>query len=902
MGNIWQQLLKRFFAVREGELLRTLLMQLLIFLLITTLLIVKSTVNGLFLSELGVDYLPLAFVLVAISAVLVSGLYAAILKRSSLDQLILGTLLFSGLLFVVFGLLLRLNLGVGWVLYFFYVTVALFGVLSASQFWILANMVFNARAAKRLFGIIGTGAIAGGITGGYLTSILAEPLGSENMLFVGAGLLFCCIPITRYIWKTNVLGSQSRFQRRKKVVITDQPLAIIRKSVHLSNLAGIIGLSVVVAKLVDYQFSAIAAAHIADPDELTAFLGFWYSNFNLFSLVVQLVFTRLVLGTLGVGSSLLFLPMSIFLGAVGIFFAPELWVGVFIKASDGSLKQSLNKAGVELLALPIPAEIKNATKTFIDVVVDSLATGVSGLILVFVVNGFHLSVEFVSVIIILLVGLWLYLIEKVRISYLDAFKQGLHKNNSADTDALELGNMSVLGNLQQVLAEGSEVQILYVLNKLKQQPDERLLPAIQPLLQHPSARVLVGAIRNLYYLKNKDLSELIAPLTRHADQEVKTAAFDYLLNHSPKKGIAYLHKGLEATDHKRRAAALVSLAAESRDNPALKVTFRLEQQLQQQYAFLATVSDSSEREVLTKALLKALGLARIPAYFPWISACFSHPDKALAGEAILAAGQTMHPHFIPFLIGFLGDPDLGDFAAQALVNYGTEIVGILQAQVNARAVDAKVVRKIPQIVGQFNSQKAVDLLFTLLSSRDPTIRLNALRALNTLKTQHNFLTFKDKKVWQYVLDEVHLYQDILSILYVQQQTSEQEAGSQAIRLARQQLITLLESRLDVSLECIFRLLGLKYPPEEIISIYESLRSEEPDLRENALEYLDNLLDAGSKKVLIPIVEITVLESITAAAIRELKLELPNEAESFRLLMAAGDEEIAQAVRELQGLL
>lgn len=75
------------------------------------------------------------------------------------------------------------NLAEGWILYIFYVLVAIFAVISSSQFWIFANLIFNAREAKRLFGLIGAGAIAGGIFGGYLTNFLAPIIRSENLIF-----------------------------------------------------------------------------------------------------------------------------------------------------------------------------------------------------------------------------------------------------------------------------------------------------------------------------------------------------------------------------------------------------------------------------------------------------------------------------------------------------------------------------------------------------------------------------------------------------------------------------------------------------------------------------------------------------------------------------------------------
>ena len=69
-----------------------------------------------------------------------------------------------------------------------------------------------------------------------------------------------------------------------------------------------------------------------------------------------------------VGVSLLILPSGIFVGAIAILFSPHLWSAILIRIADGSLKQSINKSGIELLALPIPTHIKNQAKTFIDVV------------------------------------------------------------------------------------------------------------------------------------------------------------------------------------------------------------------------------------------------------------------------------------------------------------------------------------------------------------------------------------------------------------------------------------------------------------------------------------------------------------------------------------------------------
>lgn len=873
-------------------------MQLNIFLVITTLLIVKPSVNGLFLSEIGVEGLPLAFVLVAIFAVLISTIYARFIGQVPFIRIILSTFFVSVVLFIAFGILLRLNVVGGWVLYAFYIWVAIFGVLTASQFWILANIVFNAREAKRLFGFIGAGAIAGGIFGGYLTTILAEWLGSENLLFVGAIVLALCIPNTIHIWKHNVAGKLSKFQRKKRIAKTDHPFWLIRQSSHLTYLAGIIGISVIVAKLVDYQFSAIAAQKISDPDELTAFFGLWFSNFNVISLLVQLLLTQRLVGTLGVGSSLFFLPISIFLGAVLVFFAPQLWAAIFIKTADGSLKQSVNKAAVELLALPIPTDIKNQTKTFIDVVVDSLATGLGGVLLIFLVNGLDLSTRFISMMIGGLILFWVVFVLRIRRSYLNAFKLNVQRFDPEKAVELDLANQSVIDGVISTLQSGNERQLLHLLRKLRVTPDKRFRAAIEPLLQHPSDEVKEESIRNLYFMGDPTLLPLIKPFTKYPTQRVKIAAFDFLIAHDKADILDTLSAYLEDDDHKVRLAALVSLAEESRDNRVLKEKFELEERLQLLMDEIAIIKDKDLAVFYKIGLLKIMGFARLPEFFPIIEQYLADPNPQVAEQAILAAGQTMHPYFLPLLYQQLVHERYSPTAVLALTKYGPAIVDELALQIE-QAPSAKMLQTIPDILAHFGNQKASDLLFDLLQDANPNVRTAALRSLNKVKSKYPFLQFYEKEVISYLMQEARLYQSTLSILYVQRQntnTQKENAKSEAAHQARQELIQLLESRLDENLERIFRLLGLKYPPEDVISIYQSLQSQQPDMRNNALEYLDNLLESGLKKVLMPIVETALLDTISEKAIRQLNGHIPDEMECYNALLKDGDTSIKRIVK------
>ncbi len=89
--------------------------------------------------------------------------------------------------------------GADWVAVAFYVLALILGILLISQFWTLANDVYDPRQAKRIFGFIGGGSSLGGATGAGLTRFLVESIGAKNMLLVSAAIMAVCFAIVVFI-------------------------------------------------------------------------------------------------------------------------------------------------------------------------------------------------------------------------------------------------------------------------------------------------------------------------------------------------------------------------------------------------------------------------------------------------------------------------------------------------------------------------------------------------------------------------------------------------------------------------------------------------------------------------------------------------------------------------------
>lgn len=888
------ELLRRTFDIRPGEFRRVSLMGINIFLIISTLMIIKPVINALFLSYVGVRSLPSLFLLVATVAMGVSVLYSRALHRFSLHRIILRTYQISIPAMILTGVLLHLDLAGKWVIYIFYIGEVIFALLTTSQFWILANLVFNPLEAKRLFSLVGAGAIAGGVMGGYLTSVFAPILSNENLLFMAAVFLAGGFFVNRTIWRDYITPDLLVTSQRENGQLQGHPLQVIRKSRHLTLLALIVGIGIVIAKLVEYQYSALASAAFPDADHLAAFFGFWFSTFNIISFIIQVFITRRVVGIYGVGKSLFILPMALFGGTTLLLITPVLWVGILLKLFDVSIKQSINKAAVELLILPIPLATKSQAKTFIDVFVDTAATGVGGILLLFLINALDLPLRAVSLLIIILIGFWIWFAREMRKEYIRSFQENLKSpDEGPKQEKSSLSDVSVLEGMRGVLKTGSERQLLYVLGKIEELKEIRLIPDSLPLLDHQSPAVRVAALRCLYFHPKHEILPQLTPLLQDKDAEVRAYAFTAILSHSRRDRVNVIHQYLQDADPMINGAALVGLAKEARNNPEMQRLFQIEELVMDKIHYLGLLKDAETRKLYKIMIIRSIGHGRIRQHFPLLDRFLQDKELQIRLEVLLAMGDSEESAFIPVLTGHLLAKETRQTAKQALVQFGPGLLPHLEAIASHNIYPTELLRLLPSLAENIHSPLSVNYLFSMVRHTNVSVRLAALQSLHSLKRNFPDLHVSEKETIRLIIQETNLYKDTLGHLYSQKQLKDQDKRS--AQEARQALTSLLERRLDGTLERIFHLLGLRYSPGQINTVYEGIKAENPDVRFNAIEFLDNILEPDLKKILIPIIESAVIDPASVAAINQLNLTVLTEAECFDQLLNGRDEKVKLAV-------
>src|SRR5215203_3813368 len=146
--------------------------------------------------------------------------------------------------------------GAVWVTVGLYSLGLLLGVFLISQFWTLANEIYDARQAKRLFGFIGGGASLGGAVGAMILRVLVYQVGSNNMLLVSAAFLGLCVVIVDRILRYQPTLASDGYEEQG--VGGREAFRLLAESDHLKIMALVIGCAAAGGSIVQQQLSMAA--------------------------------------------------------------------------------------------------------------------------------------------------------------------------------------------------------------------------------------------------------------------------------------------------------------------------------------------------------------------------------------------------------------------------------------------------------------------------------------------------------------------------------------------------------------------------------------------------------------------------------------------------------------------
>src|SRR5438552_1667512 len=192
--------ISRIFNLRSGDIARGLPLFAYYFLVISSYGMGRTARDSIFLDQFKAVQLPYADIAVAALVGFIVAAYIRLGHRMSLRNLQLGTLVVFSLSYFGFWWALHTTNWI-WISPTLYVWVGIYGVVAVTQVWTMANFVWTTREAKRLFGILGSGGIAGGIAGGFLTKWMAPRFGTESILLVIGTFAEISAVLVLIIWR-----------------------------------------------------------------------------------------------------------------------------------------------------------------------------------------------------------------------------------------------------------------------------------------------------------------------------------------------------------------------------------------------------------------------------------------------------------------------------------------------------------------------------------------------------------------------------------------------------------------------------------------------------------------------------------------------------------------------------
>ena len=168
MDSRVNRILTKVLPVRAEEATVALLMFAYSFLAMTAHNILRPITKSKAIDHLGADNLPYILMGSSVLIGVLMHLYGSAARRLPRQHVVPLTQSAIIVLLGVFWVLLKTE--AVWVTIALYFFGQILGILLISQFWTLANDVYDARQAKRLFGLIGGGACLGGALGNSITA------------------------------------------------------------------------------------------------------------------------------------------------------------------------------------------------------------------------------------------------------------------------------------------------------------------------------------------------------------------------------------------------------------------------------------------------------------------------------------------------------------------------------------------------------------------------------------------------------------------------------------------------------------------------------------------------------------------------------------------------------------
>ena len=791
--------------VRQDELVSTLFLFFYFFLVTASAYIIKPVKISLFLEWLTVKKLPLAYMLTALLIGFFVTLNSKLLQRMKRELYISISLAFFIMSFLVFWWLFKIEWK--WLSLVFWFWADVFTATSVTQFWILVNDEFNPRQAKRMIGFLVSGGLLGGITGALLASSLVSIIRTEDLLLACPVLLIVCLILMLSrrgfkISKGKTEIKQAEEKKREKVSYR-KSFQMFAKNRHLVILGGIMASTIIVTTLIDFQFNSVVEKKFMELDTRTAFLGTFFFVLLVFSYLLHVSTTNRILKNFGIHTAILITPLILLIGTLAVFFVPItalIFWAVPLKGADKSLAHSLSQSVRELLYIPVAPDIKYKAKVFIDLFVNKFAKGLAAVLLLLFFTLLGFTVKQLSFVVVFFILVWIGLNWRMTKEYVGIVKKNLNiKWQDADKFISDKIDVDMTKLVFDTLHNKNRSSVLYAMNIFDLIKSDKMSPELKGIISSKCDEIRACSMDSLLELDG----EALLP---EMDDAIEEGHLDTQINE------------------------IMSLD--------------VYQELMEEEIGKIVHKKSKEADVAKMEAAKVIGMMD-PS-----SSLISHLTRLLKEDspevrryALESAGKLKKRKLVSIVLAQLKNPMTGREAGNALVAYGTKILGTLKDYLADENEDIHVRKTIPDIMFQIGTQRAADMIAMELKKGSVYLESELVEALYKLRTNDPNIRFKNRYVEPEILSIIR--KSYLILIEMHDLMSNEKMAS---------IVSDLENNLARSLKHIFELLSLIYPHDDVLRAYQNISSGTRKSIDYSCELLDNLLKRELRDYIFPLIE------------------------------------------------
>lgn len=708
----------------------------------------ETASQTLFLVRYGADTLPYIYVSWAIAVPLGGLAYGWLQSRARMIWLF-GITLAACAALAATASVIAATTAAAWPSFFMLVLCDVFWALILMEFWGLAGHLLDLQQAKRLFGLIGSGEVAGAIVAGVAVGPLIKALALWRVLALAALGFAACIGFMVYLLRTRRPPASGAAEEEEagessnvRALLRDRYVLLLLVLPVLFTLA---------YDFVHYAFFSVAEArYLRDDAAMASFLGLVLTISQGMALFGKTLLSGRVLTRFGLRVALLVLPVTLGVSMLWLLGASValpgammlFWSVTIIRLADAFLRKAIDRPSVLVLYQPLSPEQRLRAYSFQEGFAEPLTAGLSGLVLLAATTllaraSLATKLTYVALFVLGLVAVWLVVVGKVWPAYKRTVEGALKRRWIGDAGALH-GELGARVLIETWLASEKPHEVLYALHLLAPlEPSDELAARLAPLLGHPSAEVRADAARRAEVLRHPGVrAPVMERLAVEGEGRVRGALLLALAAVGDAADLGALERALADADAGVRRAAMVGLIKHGGISGVLLAG--------QPFLQLLRSRDAGERA----RAADVLGDCAIASFYQPLLELVCDGDVEVRRRAVAAAGSVRNARLWPELVRALEEPALAGLAAAGLAQGGAEAQAALGVALADRERPLRARIQAVTIIGRTADirdpdgkwardtalvDRAAALLLPRLSEPEPELRLAVCRAIDHLR-------------------------------------------------------------------------------------------------------------------------------------------------------------------------